>query len=255
MGRSVRNWVAGRCVHARVDCWMSDSRSQSPRFALQRKCSRCPTSSSRDQRGHSRSRVHRAWRGVDQTEVQFVVTGVCSPDHSRLRTGFRCFVRHCLPLCGTNSARRALAVGVTPNRSVLSSWFVCYCSRSVGCAGRKGEARNPLNSWFISLCCGHLGAGLDCVSQHCPIQCFPLGCCIILHQPRLCTHRRNHRHSGGAWILRICVLDFPWQDTGEGMGRMTIRRQLLWFGAIYALSIGAVALLAFLTRILLRWTI
>jgi hypothetical protein len=36
---------------------------------------------------------------------------------------------------------------------------------------------------------------------------------------------------------------------------MTIRRQLLWFGAIYALSVGAVALLAFLTRILLRWTI
>jgi hypothetical protein len=35
---------------------------------------------------------------------------------------------------------------------------------------------------------------------------------------------------------------------------MTIRRQLLWFGAIYALSIGAVAFLAFFTRILLRWT-
>jgi len=36
---------------------------------------------------------------------------------------------------------------------------------------------------------------------------------------------------------------------------MTIRRQLLWFGAIYALSVGAVALLAILTRIFLRWTI
>jgi len=157
---------------------MSDPRSQSPRFALQRKCSRCPSSSSRDQRGRSRSRVHRAWRGVAQTEVQFVVTGVCSPVASRFRTGLRCFVRHCLPLCGTNSARRALAVGVTPNRFVLSSWFVCYCSRSVGCAGRKGEARNPLNSRFISLCCGHLGAGLDCVSQHCPV--FPFG---MLHRP------------------------------------------------------------------------
>jgi len=36
---------------------------------------------------------------------------------------------------------------------------------------------------------------------------------------------------------------------------MTIRRQLLWFGGIYALSVGAVALLAFLTRILLQWTL
>ncbi len=36
---------------------------------------------------------------------------------------------------------------------------------------------------------------------------------------------------------------------------MTIGRQLLWFSAIYALSVGAVALLAFLTRILLQWTI
>jgi len=36
---------------------------------------------------------------------------------------------------------------------------------------------------------------------------------------------------------------------------MTIRRQLLWFGAIYALSVSAVALLALLTRMVLRWTI
>jgi hypothetical protein len=36
---------------------------------------------------------------------------------------------------------------------------------------------------------------------------------------------------------------------------MTIRRQLLWFVAIYTLSVGAMALLAFLTRIVLRLTI
>lgn len=36
---------------------------------------------------------------------------------------------------------------------------------------------------------------------------------------------------------------------------LTIRRKLLWFVAIYTLSLIAMALLAFLTRILLRLTI
>ena len=39
------------------------------------------------------------------------------------------------------------------------------------------------------------------------------------------------------------------------MGRMTIRqRQILWFLAIYGLSVGAFAVLALLMRMLLRWT-
>jgi hypothetical protein len=36
------------------------------------------------------------------------------------------------------------------------------------------------------------------------------------------------------------------------MGRVTIRRQLSWFVAIYGLSVGAFALLAMLVRVLLR---
>jgi|GraSoi_2013_80cm_1033760.scaffolds.fasta_scaffold00342_7 hypothetical protein len=39
------------------------------------------------------------------------------------------------------------------------------------------------------------------------------------------------------------------------MGRMTIRqRQILWFLAIYGLSVGTFAVLALLMRMLLRWT-
>lgn len=38
-------------------------------------------------------------------------------------------------------------------------------------------------------------------------------------------------------------------------GILTIRRKLLWFVAIYTLSVGAMAVLALLTRILLRLTI
>lgn len=36
------------------------------------------------------------------------------------------------------------------------------------------------------------------------------------------------------------------------MGRMTNRRQLSWFVAIYALSVGAFAFLVMLVRVLLR---
>jgi hypothetical protein len=35
----------------------------------------------------------------------------------------------------------------------------------------------------------------------------------------------------------------------------TRQRQILWFLAIYGSSVGALALLALLTRTLLRWTI
>jgi hypothetical protein len=39
------------------------------------------------------------------------------------------------------------------------------------------------------------------------------------------------------------------------MGSMTTqRRQILWFFAIYGLSLGTFALLAMLARVVLRWT-
>jgi len=94
-----------------------------------------------------------------------------------------------------------------------------------------------------------------CLSQRRAVQSVPVGCRIILHKPAVRADRCRFRDPGGTRVFRFCVLDFPGQDTRERMGRMTTRqRQILWFLAIYGLSVGALTFLALLTRTLLRWT-
>ena len=76
-----------------------------------------------------------------------------------------------------------------------------------------------------------------------------MGCPIIIHKPTIRVDWCRFRDPGGARVLCSCLLDFPRQDAREGMGRMTIRqRRILWFVAIYGLSVGTFALLALLTE-------
>jgi hypothetical protein len=142
------------------------------------------------------------------------ISGVYNSDSAR-HYGFipnKCVVVPPQATAGSVAGIR-LAVGLTRDRSYLPCRFICYCGRNVNGTPQNECTRSAVLDRPVALCCGYLRNSAYCISGDRAVQCFSLGCIVILDQPRIGDGRRGLCHTGSARVFRSCLLDFPGQNT------------------------------------------
>jgi hypothetical protein len=79
-----------------------------------------------------------------------------------------------------------------------------------------------------------------------------LGRIVLCCQPDLSVDRSHRRDSDDPHLLGFRLQGVPRQDARERLGMMPRSRQVIWFAAIYLMSIGAIAIATLVIRTVLR---